>query len=402
MISLPAQLRREFLTALRVLRPGSVDEELTEDVCISILRDRTRPSSTRMQTTGGTSRPKSAGAVSDGVDAAGGVSENEWALLQRAKVLEEELRLALCAAEDIRALKAKAGHLLEEVRRGKEVVSVETGKVKAAEHRNRMLQDHAEKLMLIVRNLSQDKVRMAEARKEERLLCFKLTHELAVKTKKQETSKRLCVELQAAGRVLTKQLEIMTQKFQELRGRLDAARSQQNGAFDRATKEASSLRKKFAAITRGKGRLDDVVLPDSPAVQAPNSVTILQTGELFMDNSMANFNTPSNLARGNQRDPAGTARPATTGGIGRTKRSATPAPAAQAAAEEEDLDLIIQKIYTKQRDQHEGRWSPQKLRTLVVDASGRVGCAIPDLTPPPGSTSAGSKRNLNAYSKISM
>lgn len=400
LIKLPAELRREFLSALQALRPGSVAEELTEDVCISILNDRTRPSLSRMQSTGGTGRPKSAGAVHDGVDAAGGVSENEWRLMQRAKVLEEELRLALCSAEDIRALKAKAGHLLEEVRRGKEALVAEASRTKSADHRNRMLQDHAEKLMILVHNLSQDKVRMARARKEERLLCFKLTHELAVKTRKHETSKRLCVELQTAGRLLTKQLDLMTQKYRELRGRFDAARSQQNGAFERATKEASSLRKKFAAITRGKGRLDDVALP----------------GDSFMDDSLTNFNTgfaSSSPGRGNQHTGHGVrgdepARPATTGGIGRssTKRPSSAAPAhrpktpvSQAAAEEEDLDKIIGKIWEKQRNQTGGRWTPDKLRNLVVDASGRVGCAIPDLAPS-GSTS--SQRGEPMYSKISM
>lgn len=416
-LKLPAALQREFLAALQVLRPGSVAEELTEAVCISILRDRQRPSAANIQSFGGTGRPKSAGATPDNVDAVG-VSEKEWALMQRARALEEELRLALCAAEDIRALKAKANHLLEHVRACKEADAAVQHTLRATQKRNAMLTSHAEKLMLVIRNLSLDKVKLGDRSKEERMLVFRLTKELAFKSRKLDVAKRTLVEMRANGQAMTRQLGLMEEKFRSLRDRFDVAREQQKGAIDRATKEASSLRKKFAAITRGKGRLDGVPLPpESPPVFAPYSVTLLQPGESSMDNSLANYNTgfpQFNNQRqhdsgfpqsNNQRQHGGgspqhitpmpngdkIARPATTGSMGcRTRPGSAPATqrrrmAATTEAPSEDLDKILSKIYDKNRakskDGEGARWTPDKLRALVIDASGHTGCNIPDITP---------------------
>lgn len=410
-IQLPAQLKREFMAALQAVRPGSVEEELTETVCISLLRDRLNPNSKARVSIGGTGRPGTA--ESQGIGEAG-VSENEWKLMQRAKSLEDELRLALCAAEDIRALKAKASSLMEEVRSTKEQVTAQTIKTKKASKDKSMLTDHAEKLMKIIRQMHIDKLKLEEKRHEERQLIFKLTQDIARKDGKLESKRKLLNNMQSVVSRMERQLELMDQKFIDLRMRFDAAKSAQNGIIDKATKESANLRKKFAFMTRGKGRLDDVPLLSESPVLAPNSVTILHPGEQFMDAaSTGYFPSPKNGKNNNQTDyQSNHARPATTGGIGRSssgKRPGSAGPrgaagatgrksptqASHTANPEHDIDKIIEKIYAKQKLKEDGKWTPSKLRSLVSDSAGRVGCAIPDIT-----SHLSPKKSEPIYSKL--
>ena len=408
-IKLPRKLRDEFLAALQVVRPGSVEEELTEKVCIALLRDRTNPNERHVQSTGGTGRPSTAGN-----SVPGGVSENEWKLMQRAKALEDELRLALCAAEDIRALKHKASLLMEDVRKGKEELQAQVTRSKSAIKERDMLMDHAEKLMKVIRQLSIDKLKIEEKRREERQLVFQLTQDNIIKDNKIASKRRAIKTLVDTNERMSKQMQLMDEKFVDLRMRFDAAKRAQNSTLDKAIQEAHTLRKKFNVMTHGRGRLEDVPLPSEYPLMAPHSTTLLQTGEQWMDASQGFFPKPSG-ATGNQgkdrlNTPNATTttnnnnnqRPATTGGIGRTKAirpgTAPGSPAytgarkrgghgsptsTPAVPEDEDIDKIIEKIYTKQKrsgGKDQMVWTPKKLASLVMDSSGRLGCAIPDIT----------------------
>ena len=403
-VKLPPALLREFLAALQAVRPGSVEEELTERVCISLLRDRLSPNSRSVQTSGGTGRPGTANSDAP----PGGVSENEWKLMQRARALEDELRLALCAAEDIRALKHKINLLMEDVRKGKEDLRDASARSKKTLKERDMLSDHAEKLMKAIRQVYIEKFKCEEKRKEERALIFKLTQDNIVKDNKIESKRKALKGLVSANARLSKQLEIMDQKFIDLRMRFDAAKHLQNTTLEKAVKEAHDLRSKFKMMTHGRGRLDDVPLPlETPGVVAPNSTTMLHKGEQWMDASQGFFpkstGTPGNQAGDRCNTPGdsgahGGKRPATTGGIGRKQRpgTASPVPASPASGkrtqgqhsagavdDERDIDKIIEKIYAKQKrsgGKDETVWTPNKLKSLVTDAAGHTGCAIPDIT----------------------
>lgn len=405
-IKLPPELRREFLAALQALRPGSVEEELTEAVCIRLLRDRLNPNARHVHSSGGTGRPGTGNADNASLGQAG-VSENEWKLMERAKQLEEELRLALCAAEDIRALKAKASHLLDDIRRGKEEVAAQERRNAKLMKERVMLSDHTEKLMKMIRQLVIDKLKCEEKRKEERQLVYSLTQDNALKEKKIVSKRKAIAAMKEAVAQLNRQLQVMDDKFVGLRMRFDVAKQMQGTTVERAMAEAESLRKKFNMMTRGKVRLDDVPGPSEGApVFAPNSITALHTGEQWMDVSQTQGYFPP--SSNNQRDPARShKRPATTGGTGRPKstsaggssrhggagsgsgalnshapgHSHNKLPAAtQDNIPAEDLDRIIAKIYNKQKVKDAGRWTPDKLRELMADGSGKTSCAIPDIT----------------------
>jgi len=421
-VQLPANLRREFLAALQAVRPGSVEEELTEKVCLSLLKDRLNPNPRHIQSTGATGRPGTAGS-----NAPGGVSENEWKLMQRAKELEDELRLALCAAEDIRALKHKASLLMEDVRKGKEDLQSSANRGKKVLKERDMLSDHTEKLMKVIRQLMIDKAKSEERRKEERLMVFKLTQDNVNKESKLAAKRKALKSLQAINERMSKQLELMDSKFVDLRMRFDAAKHVQNTTLEKAVKESQDLRKRFNIMTRGRGRLDDVPLaPDaSTPILAPNSTTLLHAGEQWMDASQGFFPKPGNNNQATDRvgspvpGPKAQVRPATTGGInGKSQRrrpgTATPTRGGHGAtsappAEGEDIDKIIEKIYSKQKragGKDETVWTPAKLKTLVQDAAGHTGCAIPDITAHLRSTSVSdggvAKRAEPGYSKMTM
>ena len=93
--------------------PGFSEDDLTEKDCVALLKQlasknkkaesQSPPRMTKRQGTGGISTAPSA-------------LQNSDEMQQRIKSLEEELRLALGAAEDIRALKAKVIQLVDRLR----------------------------------------------------------------------------------------------------------------------------------------------------------------------------------------------------------------------------------------------------------------------------------------------
>lgn len=72
--------------------------------------------------------------------------EEENQIATRAKQLEGDLRYALMAAEDVKALRAKASHLVECIRIEKDRVAAETAKVEKYAQHVAILEDHIEKV----------------------------------------------------------------------------------------------------------------------------------------------------------------------------------------------------------------------------------------------------------------
>ena len=155
-----SNLRSAFYQGLKGVAGANVDEHLSEESAINLLNDIIA----RQQTALASQRS----------------SENkENELKERARLLKEELTLALNATQDIRSLKAKCKHLLEEVRKSKEHAIRHEESKEAAEKKVMMLVDHLERIMNVIKNESTAKIKAIEKYRVERILVFKLTQKLA-------------------------------------------------------------------------------------------------------------------------------------------------------------------------------------------------------------------------------
>jgi hypothetical protein len=94
-------------------------EEAADSACINVLKAASSLIKTG-RSRGGTANTGGGGGGGTRGGTAGLRGEREQALLERVKDLESELKLALGAAEDIRALKAKLLQLVDRVRMDKE------------------------------------------------------------------------------------------------------------------------------------------------------------------------------------------------------------------------------------------------------------------------------------------
>jgi hypothetical protein len=174
----------------------------------------------------------------------------------RVKNLESELRLALGANEDIRALKAKVLQMMERTRVEKEL------KLKAEldglELRKKMeiLGDHIEKLMMNLRHEATAKIKALEALRNSETNVNQWKDKIDALTKKVIVKDRLIMELHEGGRVLEDQLRLMDEKYLELRAKLDWARENGMRRIKKAEKVAKDLRMRFI-MQGGKGLLDN-------------------------------------------------------------------------------------------------------------------------------------------------
>jgi hypothetical protein len=100
-------------------------------------------------------------------------SERESKLMQKAQDLEQDLRMALLASEDVRALKAKCKSLNNQLWLEKQArVDIETEKA-AAVKKSDILYDQLEKLMFQFKLLSAAKMHESQAMHESRKLELK-------------------------------------------------------------------------------------------------------------------------------------------------------------------------------------------------------------------------------------
>jgi hypothetical protein len=191
----------------------------------------------------------------------------------RIRNLENELRLALAATEDIRALKAKVLYMMERARIEKE------GKLKAesnaseAHKKVAILGDHMEKLMATLRLEVTSKIRALEqVRQAERNLqrWKDKHHDLS---KKMQLKERLVAELQEGSRILEDQLALMDEKYLDLRSKLDWTRDHGMKKIREAEKQAKDLRVKYL-LANGRVRgLDSIPLPSEGILSTDISVS---------------------------------------------------------------------------------------------------------------------------------
>ena len=217
----PAALKEEFVKycLINKLLPCPTEEQLSVKKCIALLYQK----------------PKSE---------AEDVSDSE--LMERVKGLEDELRLALGAAEDIRALKGKLMQMVERTRVEKESRLKTEQEVKSANKKVEMLTEHMEKLMIHLKHEATSKTRSVEQLRVTEKETVRLKEKCDLISRKSSAKDRLILELREGSKVLEDQLRLMDEKFLELRTKLDWAREQGNKKIKKAEKTAKELRQKYA------------------------------------------------------------------------------------------------------------------------------------------------------------
>lgn len=228
-------------------------DEMTEADCLHILSQLSKkgPPSTGRRTKGSSpSKPKTAPA------------EEDSELHKRISLLEEELRLALGAAEDICALKSKVIQLVERLRVEKEDKIAANVEVKRYSKKMDMLGDHVEKLMLHLKHEAGTKIKVSDQLKDSERRNNTLLDKNANLTKKLGAKDRLISELREGSKILEDQLRLMDEKYLELRTKLDYTRDAGAKKIKKAQKVASELRVKFA-LAGNSTLLDHMPLPSS-------------------------------------------------------------------------------------------------------------------------------------------
>lgn len=189
----------------------------------------------------------------------GNESDNE--LVNRIKNLESELRLALGAAEDIKALKAKLLQVVERLRLEKESKLKVEQDMNGMKKKLEMLSDHIEKLMIHLKHEAASKVRTMEQLRVSEREVIRVKDKCEMAVRKSNAKDRLIVELREGSKVLEDQLRLMDEKYLELRAKLDWARDNGARRVKQAERTASELRMKFA-LAGGNNSLDSIPLPN--------------------------------------------------------------------------------------------------------------------------------------------
>jgi hypothetical protein len=373
-------------------------------------------------------------------------------LRTRLKLCQEELSLALLASEDIRALKVKAAHIMDQFTREKENALHSYEKQKVAERRAEILVSHTEKLMKCLKAEATSKVKQIEQNRRERKLSFNLTQRINKKDGIIGTQKRLIMELREGAHIMEGQLRMMDDRFYELRTKLDTARHNQRFYVEKYQKQCKDLRAKFTAIHGPRYSLDSVVVPEGYEVQKQqqqSAVDFFGTGdaqEQQMNSQSPNIGPgrvrPSTSNRANSSSGggkssgnvnAGTNAIPGSEGLSRTqmemlrsgtgKKStgrASTAPGGKrrgkgeittgakkehtwgfqpSGDDDKDVDILITKIYNKSKMNEEDRWTPAALTKLVADEHGNVGCKIPNIIPKDKMTDS-ERYNANRRSQL--
>lgn len=335
--------------------------EMNETICLSLLAQTTKKLNEK-------NIKKSTSMTTSGMMA----SDSE--LQQRIHNLEEELRLALGAAEDIRALKAKAISLVERIRLEKEEKLRCESEQKVYIKKIEMLSDHVEKLMIHLKHeaaakiKTMDQLRASEKRNETAQL------KLGIVSRKAAAKDRLIAELREGSKILEDQLRLMDEKYLELRTKLDYAREVAAKKVKVAQKTASDLRMKFALAGNTK-LLDHIPLPD---INSNTAGTGMGTGDYTMystdgfgatgdySRSMPTLSmtSPQPLSRSmgssnNLLKSSGTA--GSTSGKRRGKKKSSYQTIAKDT--EQSTERVLDKIRRLRGGQQE--WTEEKVRNLV-------------------------------------
>ena len=347
--SLSTKMRRQVdnLCKAFAVEPPYLDvNEMTEKQCLDLLAIFAEKGSSK----GKSSSPAKRSATP---------VEQDSDLHKRIMLLEEELRLALGAAEDIRALKSKVIQLVERLRIEKEDKIAANAEVKRYSRKMEMLGDHIEKLMLHLKHEAGTKIKVSDQLRDSEKRNGVSQEKITNLSKKLGAKDRLISELREGSKILEDQLRLMDEKYLELRTKLDYTRDTGAKKIKKAQKMASELRVKFA-LAGNSTLLDHMPLPQS---------------------SMANT-APSGGIRGNNSDSFdyqghelnSLKGPGTTGGGKHTKRKSggkgTIMQQGSAAWEQpppisdEDNELrVLEKVRKLQGGKTE--WTDEKIKELL-------------------------------------
>lgn len=169
-------------------------------------------------------------------------------LASRVRNLESELRIALSATDDIKALKAKLLYMVERSRADKEKVLKSEASSSLLRKTIKMLSDHIEKLMSYLKHEAASKLRILDKQRAGDRRIVELEESISMLQKKGSAKDRLIVELREGSKILEDQLRLMDDKFLELRSKLDFARENDEKKTKKAAKEAAELRAKIATL----------------------------------------------------------------------------------------------------------------------------------------------------------
>lgn len=259
-------------------------------------------------------------------------------LLNKIKNLEYELRIALGAAEDIRALKTKLIQVLERIRIEKEGKMKVEHNLQKAKKKIEMLGDHMEKLMNHLKHEAASKVKaMEQLRVSERTMHL-VKEKSAMINKKSSAKDRLILEIREGSKILEDQLRLMDEKYLELRSKLDFARESGIKKIKQAERTAADLRLKFT-LAGNTTPLDSIQLP-----QINNGSFV---GSEYDQQSWASSTIDSKKSKKSKSKSA-----KSLGSIEPNERLAEPS-----------MDIVLEKIRKQQGATME--WSDQKLRDLA-------------------------------------
>lgn len=174
----------------------------------------------------------------------GEIPENEQ--MSRISNLEIELRVALKANDDVRALKMKLMQMVEKTRNEKDIRTRNEEDLFMNKKKILMLSDHMEKLMNHLKLEATNKLKTVEVLRLSERSNRKFQEKIDILTRKSSAKDRLILELREGSKILEDQLRLMDEKYLELRTKLDYARESGLKKVQKAEKVARELRMKYA------------------------------------------------------------------------------------------------------------------------------------------------------------
>lgn len=274
------------------------------------------------------------------------------ALLDRIHSLEQELRLALGAAEDIKALKSKLLQMIDRLRSEKEARDKQAFEIKTARKKLAILTDHIEKLMTHLKHEAAAKIRALETLREQEKTTL-IANEKCLKLNQRCIAKdRLIMELREGGKILEDQLRLMDEKYLELRTKLDFARESSEKRIKKAERMAGDLRVKFALLGNTKS-LDALPMPTrgySNSIEGGFSMS--DTGDGF---SASFVSDGASVSKSSKKSHG-------------TKHSKSMPPEKQKSFEtdaekEEEVQRLLEKMRLKRGSS--ANWNEEKARALA-------------------------------------
>lgn len=275
-------------------------------------------------------------------------------------LLRDELQVALLAAEDIRALRAKVSVLVVRIREEKEKRLLVEENQSAIHKKLEMVTDHMEKLMNHLRIESKQKQKIIDSRRSTRRELLEM-REICQRQQKIIASKnRYIHEITEGSKLLEDQLRLMDDKYLDMRKKLDYAREAHKNDVNKAERKMTELRRKFAAITGSNKPLDNFPMPTGP-----------NTLESQRGVSWADFaDSPDGPGASNSFQKYGMTTP--TQGMSRAKSAPAKRPGTKQStgdtkANEPTWEKVSAKIEKKKRAMG-GNWDVDKAYEVLEEA----------------------------------